>query len=169
MWKYKIQPLAIRSIGNREIDVRIGEVRVSFDRRDTPVGENVHISALERLGRSAPYCERSNHAPYLPRNLISILADLHDLYCGNVDRDFALEAIRIVDWDGTIVSERDQAAEDKKKAESFATAKLVIEAAITRLLEHGIDVLHPEKNTEQTPSWRLPAETVLVPRHFQIS
>ncbi|HXO72146.1 MAG TPA: DUF2235 domain-containing protein [Bradyrhizobium sp.] len=145
-WQYKIQPRAIRSIGNLRLELREGEVPVSFDRRESVVGENVHISALERLGQSAPYCEFSNLTPYLPSNLIAAMPDLYELYCSEIDRPFATEAIRIVNWDGTIVSEKD------KTAESFGKVRSAIEAALNRLLERGIDVLKSKKGTMQIPS-----------------
>lgn len=87
---------AFRALANRPVPTLKSRQRIaSYDRRDTPIGEYVHISAISRLG-----CKVNKSGPfykiYRPKNLVTILDAIDASY--GVDPDQA--TIRIVGWDG---------------------------------------------------------------------
>jgi hypothetical protein len=99
---YRIFPYAWRAVANVEVKLngsRFRETCVSFDRHDLPIGEMIHISAIERLGQSV--LVDGTQKTYHPRNLVDLLPALEPTY-GEPRRT---GQIRIVDWDGSILSE----------------------------------------------------------------
>lgn len=101
-WKYKIFKFAWRALANRPID-KPGwrQVAVSYDRRDTTIGEAIHISLLERLNRKITVNGRELN--YRPRNLKEILTIVSDTYGPHG----AASPIHIVDWEGEIYDPKD--------------------------------------------------------------
>jgi hypothetical protein len=85
-WKYWFSPPALRAIGNLAPTVGANEVVVSYDRDLVVVGESIHVSALERLGRRAPVTQFGQERLYLPRNLIENIPNLHERYCRTLER-----------------------------------------------------------------------------------
>lgn len=97
-WKYKMFKFAWRALANRPI-ARPGwrQQAVSYDRRDTTIGEAIHISLLERLNQEITVNGR--RALYAPRNLLEIIENVRQTYAGA-----GLESpIKIVDWSGEIL------------------------------------------------------------------
>ena len=68
---YRVLPLAWRSINNLPVAPRSREVNVGRDRHATPIGEGIHVSALERLGRLIHVDKRKSY--YEPLNLVTAL------------------------------------------------------------------------------------------------
>lgn len=70
---YRLMPYVYRSIGNLPVPIaaRPFERNVCFDRHAKPIGEAIHISAIERLG--LPVRIGGADATYAPRNLVSAL------------------------------------------------------------------------------------------------
>ncbi|SFN33903.1 Uncharacterized alpha/beta hydrolase domain [Bradyrhizobium sp. Rc3b] len=85
---YRFMPYVYRSIGNLPVPVapRPFERNVCFDRHAKPIGEAIHVSAIERLGLSVGI--GGVDATYAPRNLMSALQQLVQL---NGD-------VAVVDW-----------------------------------------------------------------------
>lgn len=109
---YKAFPLAIRSIANFALG-KLGfwKTSVSYDRRDEPIGEAVHISALERLGRLP---ERRLFFKYKPRNLVVLLPLIRRTYGLDVEAAGtpSSPAIRIVNWEGRPFDPEEQCDRD---------------------------------------------------------
>ena len=75
---YRLKPFALRSIANYPVPVSRNQLCVSIDRRATPTGEMVHISALERLGKPVPTSGKER--PYEPQNLLAVLRHIQATY-----------------------------------------------------------------------------------------
>jgi hypothetical protein len=97
---YRLKPFAWRSIGNYPVPVTRHELCVSHDRRATPTGEMVHISALERLGNKVPV--EGKDQSYEPKNLLAVLKRVSNTYSG---ANLSSETIQIpvVDWSGKVL------------------------------------------------------------------
>jgi hypothetical protein len=116
-WKYKMFKFAWRALANRPID-KPGwrQVPVSYDRRDTTIGEAIHISLLERLNQSIKVNGRKQ--TYGPRNLLEIIEIVRQTYTSK-----NLEApIKVVDWKGDVL--------EPHNAADAATALAAIERAV---------------------------------------
>ena len=102
--QYKLFRLAYRTIANMPLprsELRFWQTLASYDRRDEPIGEGVHVSALERLGRQVLMGRKVK--TYSPPNLLRILPAIEATYTGtNRGAD-----VRIVDWDGTTIDNSD--------------------------------------------------------------
>jgi hypothetical protein len=70
---YRAMPYAYRSIGNKRVPVAPNpfERNACFSRHAQPVGEAIHVSAVERLGKTIEI--EGGPARYAPRNLIAAL------------------------------------------------------------------------------------------------
>jgi uncharacterized protein (DUF2235 family) len=95
---YKLFRFAWRALANRPIaNPGWRQVAVSYDRRDTTIGEAIHISLLERLNQEITVDGRKR--TYAPRNLLEIIEIVRQTYTSRT-----LESpIRIVDWSGDIL------------------------------------------------------------------
>jgi len=114
---YKLFPFAWRAVANRPI-ARPGwrQEAVSYDRRDTTIGEAIHISLLERLNQEITVDGRSGI--YAPRNLLEIIEVVRQTYAGaNLE-----SPVRIVDWSGETL--------DPGNAVDAAKALAAIERAV---------------------------------------
>jgi len=99
---YLLWPFALRSIGNNP-DTWYSRYarRVSYDRREIPIGEGVHISALRRQRELAGFLG------YRALNLTSVARILADTYGKPPQTDFDDDsALKVVDWDGTPLDPR---------------------------------------------------------------
>lgn len=101
---YKLFPFAWRALANRPI-AKPGwrQEAVSYDRRDTTIGEAIHISLLERLNQEITVNGR--RALYAPRNLLEIIEIVRQTYSG-ADLD---SPIKIVDWSGEALAPDNEA------------------------------------------------------------
>ncbi|WP_407117572.1 T6SS phospholipase effector Tle1-like catalytic domain-containing protein [Bradyrhizobium sp. LMG 9283] len=85
---YRLYPFSYRSIANCEVAHLTGwNVNVGRDRYGTPDNERVHISVLERYGKTVQMGQRRER--YFPLNLYAAL---------NMNRSFP-----VVDWNGDLV------------------------------------------------------------------
>jgi hypothetical protein len=141
-WKYRASKSGIRAIGNRATPVATGEVVVSHDRGATVVGESIHISALERLGRPAPFAQIDRQPIYLPRNLIQLLPELHERYCVPQKLAFGPDAVSVTAWGGEPV-QLNRAADGLGQGSFVDQVAETIVRACARLEELEIDVLSP--------------------------
>ena len=92
---YKLFPFAWRALANRPIAAPgWRQEAVSYDRRDTTIGEAIHISLLERLNQKITVNGRTE--VYAPRNLLEIIEIVRQTYAG-ADLE---SPIKIVDWSG---------------------------------------------------------------------
>jgi uncharacterized protein (DUF2235 family) len=102
---YKAWAKAIRSMNNRRVAEAWHTKVVGADYRAEPLGEMVHISALERLGRRASLEDQVE--VYVPENLKDAFFVICHTYKFSVDiPDNLLDALGnytmpIVGWDGT--------------------------------------------------------------------
>ena len=96
---FLLDNFAFRSIANLPSHgLAKGEANVCWDRHADPIGEMVHISALERLGKIVNIEGRSIR--YAPNNLLRVVKPIRETYA-NCQRATALEPdIRVVDWSG---------------------------------------------------------------------
>ena len=96
---YRAYPYALRSICNYPTKAApwAFESEVCRDRHAQPIGEMIHVSVLQRLGR--PVWNNGNREIYRPKNVSSILEILDASYG---DRRLVKpdRPILIVDWDG---------------------------------------------------------------------
>jgi Uncharacterized alpha/beta hydrolase domain (DUF2235) len=101
---FSARPFAYRSIGNcyGMSQRRRWEVDVCYDRHNIAIGENIHISAILRLGRPVSGAK----GQYVPANLIAALARAED----NLKNPLAADRLGIVSWSGDL-ADRDEAAE----------------------------------------------------------
>jgi Uncharacterized alpha/beta hydrolase domain (DUF2235) len=97
---YRLMPRALRSIANRRVPIRFGryEREVSRNRHDETIGEMVHVSVIERLGR--PVCGRLWRRKYWPQNLATTFDVIKDTYLSPKESQGRQGEIRIVGWDG---------------------------------------------------------------------
>lgn len=101
---YKVLKLAYRTMANLPLPrtkLRFWQTLASFDRRDEPIGESVHISALERLGRQVPMGRSCK--TYSPPNLLRILPVIEMTYAGTNRGPKVL----VVDWNGAPIDSAD--------------------------------------------------------------
>lgn len=99
---YRALPFALRSIANvhTEADKWAYEKEVSRDRHAQPIGEMVHISALERLGQRVLVGQTPRR--YKPKNLISIAPVIARTY-GIAAESTAGPDIPVVGWSGSVL------------------------------------------------------------------
>jgi Uncharacterized alpha/beta hydrolase domain (DUF2235) len=133
-WQYRMAGLGLRAIGNTRPATKWMEKVVSYDRSERVVGESVHISAIERLGRLVEIEGSSDKVVYAPANLREVLPDLYARYCRQQARSWAPEALSLTVWSGEIVHE--SRSDDATKA----TADRAVRDAVGRLRKNGIDV-----------------------------
>ncbi len=99
---YKLLKLAYRTVANTPIPreaLRLWQTLSSYDRRDEAIGEAVHISVLERLGKEVRM--GSSLRPYCPPNLLHILPRIEATYT----RPGEPGGVLVVDWDGKQIAE----------------------------------------------------------------
>jgi len=99
--KFKLRPRAIRSIGNLVPVARGREKVVSHNRSHFVIGESVHISAIERLGRLV--AEGAKKKLYAPPNLIECFPNLYARYVSSRHIVWPQDSLSIVDWNGCVV------------------------------------------------------------------
>lgn len=106
-WVYRLAPFALRSIANRDPEPRKWhhECGVSRDRNVEPIGEMVHIAALDRLGQLV-YTDRRARR-YRPANLIAVLPLIADTYTDPPPKVPRGPAIPVVDWSGKVLRAKD--------------------------------------------------------------
>ena len=107
---YRLKPFALRSIANYPVPVSRNQLCVSFDRRATPTGEMVHISALERLGKPVPISGKER--PYEPQNLLAVLRHIQATYLGCKTLPGTVD-IPVVDWSGEVLEPGEQVARER--------------------------------------------------------
>ena len=120
---YCLEPFSYRSISNYPITgLRFWEKNVSYDRHAEPIGEMVHVSALERLG--TPVAVGAKTEIYAPKNLLEVLDFVAHTYAETKPPN--LREIRIVDWSG---DDLDSGADRAAGAKIVAQARLRLRAA----------------------------------------
>jgi hypothetical protein len=111
---YCVKPFALRSIGNYPVPVSGKQLCVSFDRRATPTGEMVHISALERLGKQVAVDDKKQ--VYQPQNLVEVIKHIQDTYSdtysGSNTPSETID-IPVVDWSGEVLEPTDPDARER--------------------------------------------------------
>jgi hypothetical protein len=111
---YCMKPFALRSMCNYPVPVSGKQLCVSFDRRATPTGEMVHISALERLGKQVAVDGKKQS--YQPKNLLGVIKRVQDTYSDTYPgSNMSSETIDIpvVDWSGEVLEPTDPGARNK--------------------------------------------------------
>jgi hypothetical protein len=144
-WKYRLSPPALRSVQNIPPAVLYEEKIVSYNRDAFAVGESVHVSALERLARRAPYEHPRSKRLYLPRNLIEVLPRLYTRYCEYPEQYYGPEELSVTNWAGQIVDTLDTSDPDSVAASTYV--RDAIDLAVRRLNMLGYDV------TSKTSTW----------------
>ena len=92
--QYRLFPRAYRAMANVPVkDLRFWQTAVSYDRRDGPIEENVHISALQRLGQPDGFWSKG----YWPQNLMPLLSMIEDTYR---KPDDTYPKVFVIDWNG---------------------------------------------------------------------
>jgi Uncharacterized alpha/beta hydrolase domain (DUF2235) len=99
-WFYKMIPRALRSISNCPVPLKAWryEREVSRNRHDETIGEMIHISVIERLGK--PVRGRLWKRKYKPRNFVNMLDAVKHTYGMLKDAARDQPSIQIVGWDG---------------------------------------------------------------------
>jgi T6SS, Phospholipase effector Tle1-like, catalytic domain len=99
-WFYRMIPRALRSISNCPVQVKAWryEREVSRNRHDETIGEMIHISVIERLGR--PIRGRLWKRKYKPQNFVNMLDAVKHTYGMLKDPAADEPSIQIVGWDG---------------------------------------------------------------------
>ena len=120
---YRFAAFSLRSIANSAIP-RMGwhERNVCYDRHADPVAEMVHVSALERLGASVQFDNRT--ARYRPKNLLHALDAIKTTYAA-VRPPEAGPDILVADWSGEVL--------DRGNPQHKERARAIIAAADERL------------------------------------
>ncbi len=96
---YRLEDFAFRSIANLPLNgLARGQSNVCWDRHADPIGEMVHISALQRLGATVNVEGRS--ARYAPNNLLRVLEPIRETYAQNRRATALRPDIRVVEWSG---------------------------------------------------------------------
>ena len=97
---YRLEPFSLRSIANYPVtDLEFFQRNVSRDRHSDPIGEMVHVSALERIGISVQTEKKIGR--YAPKNLIQVLGIIDETYSQEIGtRELSGPDIHIVDWSG---------------------------------------------------------------------
>lgn len=92
---YRLRPFAFRAIGNSVALTKPGffERDICRDRHANPIGEMIHISALDRLGHPIAGYGKI----YQPRNLMAALEAIEECRASGDQR------LKIVDWSGSIL------------------------------------------------------------------
>jgi hypothetical protein len=92
---YCFMPYVYRSIGNQRVPVapRPFESNVCHDRHAKPIGEAIHISAIERLGLRVQI--NAVDGRYAPRNLLAALQQRHQPPVSGWERN----EIPVIGWD----------------------------------------------------------------------
>jgi hypothetical protein len=99
---YRIEPFSLRSIANYAVTgLGFGQRNVSQDRHADPIGEMVHVCALDRIGAKVKISDKS--AAYAPINLLQVLQTIEATYRLKHDRQTELD-ILVVDWTGNILN-----------------------------------------------------------------
>lgn len=100
---YKLMQRGLRSIANCSSNPRRWryECQVSKDRNTNPIGEMIHISALERLGKRVAIDSRI--AVYSPQNLVSVIPHIQATYSIEHRGLDNHTQIRVVDWSSRIL------------------------------------------------------------------
>jgi hypothetical protein len=96
---YRLYKTSLRSIANLKIDrTKLGfyQTTVGYDRHATPINEMIHISALQKIGKTIKKKRR-----YLPKNLAAIIPRLAATYATPA-ADVG-SPIYVVNWDGAIL------------------------------------------------------------------
>ena len=132
--QYLLSAPALRSIGNKRLDLLKQERLVSYDRSETTVGESIHISALDRLGEEVPYDTPDRRKTYAPRNVLAALADLRSRYSEGGGLPWGADMLSATVWSGEIVHEERSTPAVRQQV------KRAIEEAIGRLSRRGVDV-----------------------------
>jgi hypothetical protein len=98
---YKARPFAFRSIGNCAVPIKRAafESNVCRDRHANPIGEMVHVSVIERLGRRVEVDGSKN--VYAPKNLVAALDAITATYGGTVGNG---SEVRVANWSGETLS-----------------------------------------------------------------
>lgn len=119
---YRLWRFALRSIANCDPKPRRWrrECEVSRDRNVEPIGEMVHIAALDRLGM--PVITDSRTTIYRPANLLAVLPLILDTY--TVERGVPRLGpdILVTDWSGKVMKRADD-AERRRVQTSIAKAQ----------------------------------------------
>jgi len=90
---YRLFPRAYRAMANLPVkDLRFWQTAVSYDRRDGPIEENVHISAIMRLGQPSGFWATK----YGPKNLRLVLPLIEDTY----RKADCYPKVFVIDWNG---------------------------------------------------------------------
>ena len=92
---YRALPFGWRSINNSQVKVGFRERLVARDRHAETIGEFVHLSALQRLGRLVRIGGAERY--YAPMNLLSVLDNLSGT-------GGATNPLRVVDYDGSVMA-----------------------------------------------------------------
>ncbi|CAN7752398.1 DUF2235 domain-containing protein [Rhizobium sp. LjRoot258] len=106
--QYKLYPRAFRAISNYPIGRLLRrEVGVSRDRHSEPIGEMVHMSTIERLGRRI-MMERTKQT-YAPKNLVSVLERIVGTYSkhGNTNTTRDGHDLIVVNWCGQTLDSKE--------------------------------------------------------------
>jgi len=120
---YWLEPFSYRSLSNYPMTgLGFWERNVSYDRHAEPIGEMVHVSALERLGTRVAVGPKSKI--YAPKNLLEVLHFIEETYVET--KRPTLREIRIVDWSGHDLDPGDDRAAG---AEIVAQARSRLKAA----------------------------------------
>jgi hypothetical protein len=121
---YKLMPYALRSIANSKVPTSawLHEAEVCRDRHAEDIGEMVHISVIERLGKEVRGMLRRRQ--YAPKNILAIFDKIKKTY--TIPKTLAPSSeIRIVGWSGNILDPNVPADQDM--------ASQVVKAASNRL------------------------------------
>ncbi len=104
---YRARPFALRSIGNWPVPIEKGtfKTNVCWDRHADPIGEMVHISVIERLGRQVQIGK--SITTYSPNNLLATLASLK---ASPVKTVLNSPEVHVVDWSGKVLDPDQTAA-----------------------------------------------------------
>jgi hypothetical protein len=115
---YRTMPLALRSIGNRNMaKVKWHQTNVGYDRHAESIGEMIHVSVLERLGVAIDGAKT-----YAPTSAVSILDVIQSTYERTIAED---NSVKIVCWTGQIL--------DPSVDEDVAAAQILIARARQRI------------------------------------
>lgn len=97
---YKMIPPALRSISNCPVPVKDWryEREVSRNRLNETIGEMIHVSVIERLGK--PVRGRLWKRKYKPRNFVDMLDAVKNTYGMLKEAKTDVPSLQIVGWDG---------------------------------------------------------------------
>lgn len=99
---FRMYPVALRSICNQATGANRWrrEKEVGFDRNELVVGEYVHISVLERLGREVKRGWLARQ--YRPRNVLAVLDKIERTYAAETAAVLP-DPLRVVNWSGEVL------------------------------------------------------------------